>query len=149
MPRTSALAQAARIEPDAAARDAMAEVARAPQGAGEAVLRYADGREVPVPAVLVEFLRTAAGELSAGHTVTVLASETLLSPAEAARLLGLSRPFVVRLLDEGTLPSEHLPGSRHRVVRLEDVLAFAERRNRRREGRRRITEVVEDADLPY
>lgn len=149
MPRTSALAQAARIEPDAAAHDAMAEVARTPEDAGEAVLRYADGREVPVPAALVEILRAAASELSAGHAVMVLASETLLSPAEAAGLLGLSRPFVVRLLDEGALPSECLPGSRHRVIRLEDVLAFAERRTKRREGRRRITEIINDADLPY
>jgi excisionase family DNA binding protein len=102
-----------------------------------------------VPPALVEVLRAAAGELSAGHAVTLLASRTLLTPAEAARLLGLSRPFVVRLLDDGTLPSEHLATSRHRVVRLEDVLAFAERRRRRQEGRRRIAEAVDDAGLPY
>lgn len=149
MPRTSALAQAAHIEPDNAAREALAEVAHSQADAAGAVLRYADGSELPVPSALVEVLRAAAGELSAGHAVTILASEALLSPAEAAQLLGLSRPFVVRLLDEGTLPSDHLPGSRHRVIRLEDVLAFAERRRKRREGRRRVAQAVEEADLPY
>jgi excisionase family DNA binding protein len=149
MPRTSSLAQAARIEPDAALREALAEVASTLPDAGEAVLRYADGSEVTVPSALVDVLRAAAGELSAGHTVTILASQTLLSPVEAARLLGPSRPFVVRLLDEGALPSDRLPGSRHPVILLEDVLAFAERRNRRREGRRRLAEAVEEADLPY
>ncbi|MGA2307756.1 MAG: excisionase family DNA-binding protein [Acidimicrobiales bacterium] len=62
-------------------------------------------------------------------------AETILTPAEAAQLLGLSRPFVVRLLDDGEIPSERLPGSRHRRVRLSDVLAFSARREQRREGR--------------
>ena len=44
-----------------------------------------------------------------GHAVTVLPSEASLTPAEAAELLGLSRPFVVRLLDEGDIPSQRLP----------------------------------------
>ncbi len=112
------------------------------------VLRHADGSEVRVPAPLVEVMRTAAGELCVGHAVTILATETLLTPAETGRLLGLSRPFVARLLDEGTIPGTHLPGSRHRVVRLDDVLAFAERRRKRQEGRRRLAEAVDDADIP-
>ncbi|WP_405141535.1 helix-turn-helix domain-containing protein [Sphaerisporangium sp. NBC_01403] len=64
-------------------------------------------------------------------------------------LLGLSRPFVTRLLDEGEIPSQRLPGSNHRLVRLADVLEFQERREHRAEGRRRIMEVAEEADLPY
>jgi phosphoketolase len=56
---------------------------------------------------------------------------------------------VVRLLDAGDIPSEHLPDSKHRVVRLVDVLKFQARRERRREGRRRIVDAVHDADLPY
>ncbi|WP_208105596.1 helix-turn-helix domain-containing protein [Streptomyces sp. GC420] len=69
---------------------------------------------------LVRILIASAGELAAGHAVTVLASETELTPAEAGELLGLSRPFVARLLDSGDIPSAYLPGSRHRVVRLAD-----------------------------
>jgi excisionase family DNA binding protein len=79
----------------------------------------------------------------------VLASEVRLTPAEAGELLGLSRPFVARLLDAGELASEYLPGSRHRVIALADVLEFRARRERRREGRRRIADVVESSDLPY
>lgn len=40
-----------------------------------------------------------------GHAVTVLASHVRLTPAEVGELLGLSRPFVVRLLDAGEIPS--------------------------------------------
>ena len=84
-----------------------------------------------------------------GHAVTVLPSEVSLTPAEAAELLGSSRPFVARLLDESEIPSERLPRSRHRRVLLSDVLAFQAKRERRREGRRRIAAAVEEADLPY
>ncbi|MDT0378602.1 helix-turn-helix domain-containing protein [Streptomyces sp. DSM 42041] len=149
MPRTSTLTQAARIEPDPSLREALERVAERRAREADAVVRYADGTELRVPSPLLEVLRAAAGELSQGHAVTILATETELTPAEAAALLGLSRPFVVRLFDEGAIPSTHLPGSRHRVVRLDDVLAFAERRRRRQEGRRRISDVVEDTDLPY
>lgn len=72
-----------------------------------------------------------------------------MTPAEAGDLLGLSRPFVVRLLNEGKIPAEYLPGSRHRVVRLTDVLEFQAKRERRRAGRKRIAAAVEKADLPY
>jgi hypothetical protein len=81
--------------------------------------------------------------------VTVLAPEVTLTPAEAGELLGLSRPFGVRLIDGGDLPAQHLPNSTHRVVRLSEALAFQERRERRREGRRRLAEAVESANLPY
>jgi hypothetical protein len=56
-------------------------------------------------------------------------------------------PFVVRLLERGDIPSELLPESRHRRIRLEDVLAFQTRRERRAEGRRRIAERSMDPEV--
>jgi excisionase family DNA binding protein len=108
-----------------------------------------DGTELPVPEALMKVLVASAGELSEGHSITVLPSDALLTPSEVAELLGLSRPFVVRLLDAGDLPSERLPRSRHRRVRLADVLTFQARRERRREGREAIADAVAAADLPY
>lgn len=56
---------------------------------------------------------------------------------------------MARLLDEGEIPSERLPRSRHRRVPLSDVLAFQAKRERREEGRRWIAASMEEADLPY
>jgi excisionase family DNA binding protein len=78
-----------------------------------------------------------------------ISADVTLSPAETAELLGLSRPFVVRLLEREDIPSEFLPESRHRRIRLEDVLAFQARRERRAEGRRRIADIATTAGLPY
>ncbi|GAB3722817.1 helix-turn-helix transcriptional regulator [Nocardiopsis nanhaiensis] len=149
MVRASVLSDAPRIEPDAEDRSAAQKLMRGVGEESQLALKLADGRELPLSEALVKALLALAGELSAGHAVRVLAAETNLTPAETAEMLGLSRPFVARLLNEGTIPSEYLPGSRHRVVRLEDVLAFQAKRERWREGRRKIVDAVESADLPY
>lgn len=150
MARASVLSSAVRIEPKNADRESAAEIARAVRTRLQPLsLQLPDGTSVPLPRALVEVLRASADELADGHAVTVLPSEVALSPAEAAELLGLSRPFVVRLLDEGEIRSERLPRSRHRRVMLSDVLAFQAQRDRRRTGRQRIAAAVEDAGLPY
>ena len=56
---------------------------------------------------------------------------------------------MARLLERGDILSELLPESRHRRIKLEDVLAFQARRERRAEGRRRIADIAGTADLPY
>jgi excisionase family DNA binding protein len=148
MARSSVLARAEKVEPDPSHRLALAAAARMAPDSVEVLVRTPDGGELALPRELVRVLLASAGELARGHAVTVLASEVQLSPAETAELLGLSRPFVARLLDAGDMPSTNLPGSNHRVVRLADVLAFQQRRERRREGRRQIADVLADTDLP-
>jgi excisionase family DNA binding protein len=147
--RSSVLGGAIRVEPRDQDRNETAEVSRLVAGLSELTVRLPDGRELALPAPLVAVLVASASELAAGHAVTVLASEVRLTPADVGELLGLSRPFVVRLLDAGDIPSEFLPGSRHRLVRLADVLEFQARRERRRAGRRQIAEALESDGLPY
>jgi excisionase family DNA binding protein len=48
-----------------------------------------------------------------------------MTTQQAADFLGNSRPTVVRLLDEGRIPSVRL--NSHRRVRLADVIAFRDR----------------------
>jgi excisionase family DNA binding protein len=102
-----------------------------------------------VERVAVEGASVSADELADGNAVTILASDVALSPGEAADLLGLSRPFVVRLLDDGLIPSQTQPQTRHRKVLLSDVIAVQAQRARKRAGRQRIMKIVEGNDLPY
>jgi excisionase family DNA binding protein len=149
--RTGVLKQAVQVEPGADQARSVSDVAAAvsDDAIEGVVLAFADGSRVPLPASLLDVVRASARELADGHTVTVLRGDSVLTPAEAGELLGLSRPFVARLLDEGTIPSERLPGSRHRRVLLADVLAFAQQRDRRRDGRRAVADAAANADLPY
>ncbi len=71
--------------------------------------------------------------LSHGQSISILIRDQEISTQQAAEILGLSRPTVVKLIDEGEL-SAHVPGAGRRKLRLADVLAYREelcdRRNR-------------------
>ena len=53
--------------------------------------------------------------LHAGKAVTIAPQTMKLTTQQAADLLGVSRPTVVRLITDGTLPAERI-GNRHRLL---------------------------------
>jgi excisionase family DNA binding protein len=69
-----------------------------------------------------------------GEQVIVLRRDREVTPAGAADLLGVTRQFVDRLLADGTLAFRRLPESKHRRIKVGDVVALAEERDRRRQG---------------
>ena len=69
-----------------------------------------------------------------GQQLVVLRTDQEVTPAGAADLLGVTRQFVDRLLADGVLAFRRLPGSKHRRIKVGDVLSLAEERARRRQG---------------
>lgn len=84
-----------------------------------------DGEHLVLPAEVFEVLREVVDAMAQGQAVTIAPVHQRLTTQEAADLLGVSRPTVVKLLESGEVPFEQ-PG-RHRRVRLADVLAYRER----------------------
>ncbi len=99
--------------------------------AGAEVVVEQPGGERLTSRELSEFLAAAVSGVASGDEVVLLRGESEVSPAEAGELLGISRQFVDRLIDVGKLPARRLPGSRHRRLRVADVIAFAARRDER------------------
>jgi excisionase family DNA binding protein len=148
MSRTTALAHATRIEPADADHDVLVALDHG-DASGRLVLRAADGHDIELPDSLTMLVRAATHILAQGDILLAVPLETRLTPNEAAELLGVSRPFLLRLIDDGHLSAENLPGSTHRHLRLTDVLEFQARRERRRKATEQISAVVEEHDLPY
>lgn len=96
---------------------------------GEAVV-VIDGQKFLLPPEAAAVLAVATKEIAAGRAVEVVPSDKLLTTGQAARHLGLSRTYMVTLLERNELPSER-PGT-HRRVKLSDVLEYKERRRQRR-----------------
>lgn len=86
--------------------------------------------DTPVEAAV----RALLDDVAHGSRVVVLRAEDEVSPADAAQILGVTRQFVDRLCEDGTLPFRRLPGSRHRRIRVQDVVDVAAEREQRRAG---------------
>lgn len=64
-----------------------------------------------------------------GESVALVGPEEHLSPNQAAALVGVSRPLLNRLLDEGRIPYFTTEGG-HRKVKRSDVDAYVEDRDK-------------------
>jgi excisionase family DNA binding protein len=89
-----------------------------------------DGERLELPESLFRVLRQAAVLLGQGARVVVAPIDKEISTQEAADLLNVSRPFLVKLLDQGEIAYEKK--GRYRSLRFGDVTAYKERRNARR-----------------
>lgn len=86
-----------------------------------------DGAQIPLPREVYRVLRQAVEVMRDGNAVLVASQSLLLTTQEAAELLGVSRPTVVKLLEDGSIP--FAKPNRHRRVRLEDVLHYRAQRH--------------------
>ncbi|MGF1660885.1 MAG: helix-turn-helix domain-containing protein [Kineosporiaceae bacterium] len=102
---------------------------------------------VEVPVEVHHALLQVVSALQAGKAVTVAPQSMTLTTQQAADLLGVSRPTVVKLLDRGDIPFERI-GER-RKVQLGDVLEYRERRRRAQYEAIAATSVdIDDEDDP-
>ncbi|WP_433757619.1 helix-turn-helix domain-containing protein [Nocardia sp. CA-135398] len=103
--------------------------------------------QVEVPYSVHRVLVQVVAALREGKAVTVAPQSMSMTTQQAADLLGVSRPTVVRLIDANEIPSERT-GSRRRVL-LADVLAYRDERRRKQYEALAATAVdLEDEDDP-
>src|ERR1700729_519920 len=101
-----------------------------------------EGRSVELPEQMFEVLLQVAAAMKAGLAVTVAPHHLTLSTQEAADLLQISRTTLVRLLETGVIPFDK--PSRHRKVRLDDLLEY--RRRQRSQAELAFAEMTADAE---
>lgn len=86
-----------------------------------------EGDQVELPESAYRALLLVIEAMAAGKAVTIAPQNKLLTTQQAADLLGVSRPTVIKLVDAGELPAE-TPGIRRRMIKLDDALACKARR---------------------
>jgi excisionase family DNA binding protein len=101
-----------------------------------------DGIRVALPEEIYQVLHQVVAALSQGMAITVAPHTTLLTTQQAADMLGISRPTLVKYLEEGRIPFE-LRG-RHRRVLLADLLSYQQ--NARTRRRAALDEMTRDAE---
>ena len=72
-----------------------------------------------------------------------------ITTGEAAKILGVSRRTVMRMLDDGLMPYTRLGNQSYRYMRLNDVLEYRKRsEHERRESLDQVREIMDSVDVP-
>lgn len=102
------------------------------------------GKEaVELSAEAVDILRHVVEVMRQGTAVRVVPQHTMLSTQQAADLLGVSRPTLIRILDDGEIP--FFLKRRHRQLYLIDVLEYQKRQ--RRIADESLSDIIADAEM--
>ncbi|MBX9859898.1 MAG: excisionase family DNA-binding protein [Sphingomonas sp.] len=103
-------------------------------------LRGKDGRTTILSAPMLSLIEQAARIVAQGTAVDVLARDKELTSQEAAALLGVSRQYLIRVLDRGDMPFTRT--GNHRRIRSADVLDYITLRDASR--RTALAELTQD-----
>ena len=86
-----------------------------------------DGHSVNLPDSLYTFLCRLLADLFEGKSVSIVQSQAELTTVEASTMLGVSRQFLVNLLEKGEVPF-HKIGT-HRRIYVKDLLVYKAKRD--------------------
>jgi len=111
---------AKQLEDRQAASDALTALRRRPRR-----FMLPDGTTVRLPKSAVDGLIEMLDAVAHGEDATVVRTPREVTTQQAATLLNVSRPTVVKLVDEGALPAR-MVGS-HRRILLSDLLAYRDK----------------------
>jgi len=112
-------------------------------------VKHQDGAQTTqiLPPTVAKMVERLLNSLMRGERVAILTEDQELSPNDAARILGISRPLVVHRMEIGDLPFRHVGA--HRRAALRDVLALKVKLDGQRAAMEALAEDAEDLNQRY
>lgn len=105
-----------------------------------------NGESIELPGSVLDLLQQLVRELRQGHVVSVVSLDRELTTQQAADLLNVSRPYLIKLLEEGRIP--YLKTGTHRRVGLQALMEYkAQRDEERRRGLALLTQMSQEMGL--
>lgn len=99
-----------------------------------------------IPSVAYELLIDILSQLSQGNAVTLVPVQAELSTQQAANLLNISRPYLIKLLESGEIPYRKI--GKHRKILAKDLYEYkAEIDAKRSESLDELTSLSEELNL--
>lgn len=104
--------------------------------------------KIKLPAMAVRLLLDILEQMSRGNAVTFIPIHAELTTQQAADVLNVSRPFLVKLLEEGVL--KHRKVGTHRRIRYDDLMAYKhDIDNKRLKALEELVNQAQELDMGY
>ncbi len=96
---------------------------------------------IKIPPNALGFLNTIFEHMAKGKAISIIPYDTEISTQQAAEMLNVSRPHVVKLLEKGDIPFKKV--GTHRRIKLKDLQRYKEQSEKERE--KHLVELVKQA----
>ncbi|WP_199539381.1 helix-turn-helix domain-containing protein [Dyadobacter luteus] len=112
-------------------------------------IRIEENSEIfTIPRRALKFLSQILSSMAEGKTISLIPSESELSTQQAADMLNVSRPYVVKLLETGVIPFKKV--GTHRRIPLEALLAYeTEQKQVRNTNLEFLAKQAQDLNMGY
>ncbi|MBO3462678.1 helix-turn-helix domain-containing protein [Aetokthonos hydrillicola Thurmond2011] len=107
----------------------------------------ADGTQIPISDDVFKVLLEIVPILEQGQaTVTISPNSAEISTQQAADILNVSRPHLVKLLDNNEIP--HTKTGTHRRIKVKDLMDYKEKKDTQcRQSLREMVEIMQETGL--
>jgi len=102
-----------------------------PKDRGVKIRIQESGADILIPRQALKMLGVILSSMAQGKTISLIPADSPLTTQQAADLLNVSRPHLVKLLEQGALPFKKV-GTHRRILR-EDLLAYEAQQTKQRE----------------
>ena len=105
-----------------------------------------NGEEIAIPESVYSVLGQVVRAMASGQAISIVRHNRELTTQQAADILNVSRPFLVKLLENGEIP--HIKFGSHRRILFQDLMIYKEQRKvKRRQLLDQLIEMTEEAGL--
>lgn len=96
----------------------------------QAKLVGANGEAITIPESVYQVLRQVVHAMALGQAISIAPQEHEMTTQQAADILNVSRPYLVKLLEQEEIP--YIKVGSHRRVRYQDLMTYKQQRDTKR-----------------
>jgi excisionase family DNA binding protein len=97
----------------------------------QAKLVGANGEKINIPEPIYQVLLQVVHAMASGKAIYIIPQQQELTTQQAAEFLNVSRPYLIKLLEQGEIP--HIKVGSHRRVRFDDLMNYKQQRDVKRD----------------
>jgi excisionase family DNA binding protein len=109
-------------------------------------VRDGEVTHIKIPVAAFKFLKFILNNMAEGKAISLIPEETELSTQQAADMLNVSRPHLIKLLENGQIPFSKV--GTHRRIKLDDLKEYDRRqKEKRKDALKKLAVDAQELDM--